>query len=179
MTGLVQNRELKHYCADFRGVRRVLRAIGARRGWTRTQVDTYFRVPEWGDRRWRLKLRVERGRRTLVAYTDEFLAEQRLVQYAVVEVAHPAVGRVLASSLGVSAVVRKRREQWRSGTTLFNLDTIDGVGRVFEVEVRVHNAEQAAAQIVEYRALFGPHLGPPVLASNEDLLAARSESSRP
>ena len=179
MTGLVQNRELKHYCADFRGVRRVLRAIGARREWTRTQVDTYYKVPARDGRRWRLKLRVERGRRTLVAYTDEFRDGSRSVEYAVVDVAHPAVGQALASSLGVSAVVRKRREQWASGTTLFNLDTIEGVGRVFEVEVRADEVEQAAARIAEYRALFGPHLGPPVLASNEDLLTGRPGGSRP
>ena len=187
MPEFASNRELKHYCPDFRPVRRVLRGLGARREPPRTQVDTYYRLPEQpGDwlpeqpgyrlpeqpgRRWRLKLRVERGRRTLVHYADAYDADVRSVRYALADVPDPAIGRMLESALGVSAVVRKRREQWHAHRTLFNLDTIEGVGRVFEAEVAADDPAEAEALIARYRALFGPHLGPPVGASNEDLLA--------
>ena len=171
MPDFANNRELKHYCPDFRPVRRALRARGARREPPRTQVDTYYRLPEQPGPRWRLKLRVERGRRTLVHYADSYDAGVRSVRYALVDVPDPAVGRMLASALGVSVVVRKRREQWHAPRTLFNLDTIDGVGNVFEAEVAADDQAEADALIARYRALFGAYLGPPVGASNEDLLA--------
>ncbi|MCH7656479.1 MAG: CYTH domain-containing protein [Chloroflexi bacterium] len=175
MPDFVNNRELKHYCPDFRPVRRVLRDLDARREPPRTQVDTYYRLPEQlqgqAGPRWRLKLRVERGRRTLVHYADSYDGDDRSVRYALAEVGDPAVGRMLASALGVSVVVRKRREQWHAHRTLFNLDTIEGVGRVFEAEVAADDPAEAEALIARYKALFGPYLGPPVGASNEDLLA--------
>ena len=195
MPDFANNRELKHYCPDFRPVRRALRALGARREAPRTQVDTYYRLPaqpvgrlpahpggrlpaqpggqlpEQPGPRWRLKLRVERGRRMLVHYADAYDADVRSVRYALADVPDPAVGRMLASALGVSVVVRKRREQWHAHRTLFNLDTIEGVGRVFEAEVAADDPAEAEALIARYRALFGAYLGPAVGASNEDLLA--------
>ena len=114
MPDFASNRELKHYCPDFRPVRRALRALGARREPPRTQVDTYYRLPPQPGQRWRLKLRVERGRRTLVHYADAYDAGVRSVRYALADVPDPAVGRMLASALGVSVVVRKRREQWHA-----------------------------------------------------------------
>ncbi len=171
MPDFVNNRELKHYCPDFRPVRRALRSLGARREPPRTQVDTYYRLPEQPGRRWRLKLRVERGRRTLVHYADSYDAGVRSVRYALADVPDPAVGRMLASALGVSVVVRKRREQWHAHRTLFNLDTIEGVGRVFEAEVAADDPAEADALIARYKELFGAYLGPPVGTSNEDLLA--------
>ena len=178
MPDFVNNRELKHYCPDFRPVRRALRSLGARREPPRTQVDTYYRLPEQPvgrlpeqpGQRWRLKLRVERGRRTLVHYADAYDAGVRSVRYALAGVPDPAVGRRLASALGVSVVVRKRREQWHAPRTLFNLDTIEGVGRVFEAEVAADDPAETEALIARYRTLFGAYLGPPVGMSNEDLL---------
>ena len=178
MPDFANNRELKHYCPDFRPVRRVLRSLGARREPPRTQVDTYYRLPAQPvgrlpaqpGPRWRLKLRVERGRRTLVHYADSYDAGLRSVRYALADVPDPAVGRMLAAALGVSVVVRKRREQWHAPRTLFNLDTIEGVGSVFEAEVAADDPAEAEALIARYQALFGPYLGPPVGASNEDLL---------
>ena len=170
MPDFANNRELKHYCPDFRPVRRVLRSLGARREPPRTQVDTYFRLPEQPGPRWRLKLRVERGRRTLVHYADAYDADVRSVRYALADVTEPAVGRMLAAALGVSAVVRKRREQWHAHRTLFNLDTIEGAGRVFEAEVAADDPAEAEALIARYKTLFGAYLGLPVGASNEDLL---------
>ena len=171
MPDFANNRELKHFCPDFRPVRRALRSLGARREPARTQVDTYFRLPAQPGPRWRLKLRVERGRRTLVHYADTYDADVRTVRYALADVPDPAVGRMLAAALGVSAVVRKRREQWHAHRTLFNLDTIEGVGSVFEAEVAADDPAEADALIARYQALFGAYLGPPVGTSNEDLLA--------
>jgi adenylate cyclase class IV len=164
------NREIKCYCADFRPVRRVLRGLGARLAGRVVQTDTYFKLPSRPSPaiHWRLKIRKESGRRTLIAYSDSYEGGTRDVRYRIVE-ATLETGRLLETTLGVSAVVRKRRERWTKGSTLFNLDTIAGVGTVFEAEIVVAPGFDAVARREEYVALFGPHLGEPILGSNEDL----------
>jgi adenylate cyclase class IV len=49
-----RNVELKARCGDLARAAAACERLGARRQWTRRQVDTYFAVPEG-----RLKLRVE------------------------------------------------------------------------------------------------------------------------
>ena len=167
-----QNQEIKCFCPDFRPVRRILRNLGAERVGRKTQTDTYFRLPpdqSQAEFR-RLKLRSERGRRQLIAYSDSYSAGFRDVRYRIVDGSR-ALGELLESTLGVSAVVRKRRERWTLGRTLFNLDTIDGIGTVFEAEVVLSNGG-GADEAGEYRRLFGPWLGAPILGSNEDLVSS-------
>ena len=48
----------------------------------------------------------------------------------------PMMGDVLEAALGISAIVRKRRELWRKDNVVFNLDTVEGVGQILEVEVQ-------------------------------------------
>jgi adenylate cyclase class 2 len=164
---VAHNEEIKRYCADFRPVRRVLRRIQARKVAVKRQVDTYFRVPG-GGRFDRLKLREERGKRELIGYADRYADGLRSVDYQIVPVAG-AVGELLAASVGVSVVVRKRRELWMLGQTRFNLDTIEGVGTVFETEV-VLDAEGPSGGAEHYLTLFEPYLGERIDGSNEDLL---------
>ena len=160
-----RNREIKRYCPDFRPIRRILRAIGAQRLAVKRQTDTYYRVPVG-----RLKLREEGGRRSLIAYADSYDGGLRAVRYRIADAQDAAVGPLLAEALGVSAVVRKRREVWREGRVLFNLDRIEGVGQVFETEVELRKGEDSQAETERLLSLAAPHLGDPIEASNEDLL---------
>lgn len=162
------NRELKHYCPDFRPVRRLLRQIGAVAYGEQRQVDYFYHLPD-GSRR--LKLRVQHGGQTLIYYYDRYGQKSRSVEFQLFEVRDPQLRRVLETALGVRAVVRKRRELWMKGTTKFHLDRVDGVGQVFEVEIAARRGDGAARQLARYRELFGPHLGEPIVGSNEDLLA--------
>src|SRR3972149_2079332 len=83
--------------------------------------------------------------------------------------------RPIRVALGVRAVVRKRREVWKKDNATFNLDRVDGVGKVFEVEVEVTDGTGEGGQIDHYRELFGAYLGAEIAGSNEDLVAGRSE----
>jgi len=165
-----RNREIKRSCADFRPIRRILKRIGATRLNVRTQVDTFFRLPPGpeGEPR-RLKLRIENRRRQLIYYEDRYDGGLRSVRYQLADVYSAAVGPLLETALGVSAVVRKRRERWHKGDTLFNLDTVERLGTVFEAEVVLMPEDDPDAVVAEYLALFGPYLGEPILGSNEDL----------
>lgn len=68
------------------------------------------------------------------------------------------------------AVVRKQRELWRKDNVIFNLDTGEGVGQVFEVEVMAQEGAEIETQLAENRRRFGPYLGPDISGSNEDLV---------
>ncbi len=80
----------------------------------------------------------------------------------------PQVQVVLEAALGVRAVVRKQRELWRKDNVIFNLDTGEGVGQVFEVEVMAQEGAEIETQLAENRRPFGPYLGPDISGSKED-----------
>ena len=72
-----------------------------------------------------------------------------------------------------------RKEKRRSSTTVsarkknnavFNLDTVEDVGQIFEVEAQARDNWDPDQQVQEYRRLFGPHLGQDIVGSNEDLV---------
>ena len=159
-----RNREIKRFCPDFRPVRRVLRAIGAERVGVKRQLDTYYRVATG-----RLKVREEGGRRELIAYADAYGGGLRSSRYRVADARDRAIGALLAEALGVSAVVRKRREVWRSGRTRFNLDRVEGIGQVFEAEIGLADGEDGQAEAERLLVLLAPHLGEAIEGSNEDL----------
>ena len=67
------NREIKHFCLDFRPIRKILRTIEAVSLGRRKQVDYFYNLPDasntLGARR--LKLRVEHRSTYLVYYYDK------------------------------------------------------------------------------------------------------------
>ncbi|MBM3939974.1 MAG: class IV adenylate cyclase [SAR202 cluster bacterium] len=167
-----RNREIKRRCADFRPVRRQLRALGAVRDHVALQIDTLYRLPgrdKNGPPR-RLKLRRERGTRRLIYYEDTYDEGLRAVRYQIVEVRDEAITRLLEAALGISTTVRKRRERWHLGNTLFNLDRVEGVGPVFEAEVVLGPDEDPDEHVRRYLTLFGPYLGEALETSNEELV---------
>lgn len=87
----------------------------------------------------------------------------------------PRTAELLEAALGSRVVVRKQRELWRKDN-VSNLDTVEGVGRVLEVEVQVKDGYDIDAQVNEYRRLFSPCLGGNISGSDEDLVMA---SKRP
>lgn len=174
------NREIKAYCPDFTPVRQALRDTGATFVEVKAQTDFYYHLPatgnpatgnEAGTRR--LKLRIERGQGQLIYYYDRQEKGARTSNFRLWDVADSPVKEMLDAALGIRAVVRKERELWRQENVVFNLDTVEGIGPVFEVEVKSEGEYDVDAQVAEYRRLFGPYLGDDILGSNEDLLPNR------
>lgn len=166
---MAENVEIKRSCEDFLPVRRMLRQLGAREVVTKRQVDTYLRLPDGGEQRFRrLKVREEQRKVRLIGYQDSYEGGLRQVDYQVHDITRPAKD-LLVGSLGILAVVKKRRELWKLGTTRFHLDTVEGVGRIFEVEVAKTPGEDSD-DVQRYLRLFEPYLGGPVEASNADLV---------
>ena len=168
------NREIKAYCPDFAPVRAILRAGSAEFVEVKEQVDHYYRIPpadEDGGTR-RLKLRVEKGKGTLIYYWDRHEAGARTSRYQLAEADDPLIGELLESALGARAVVRKQRELWCKDNVVFNLDRVEGVGQILEVEVLAEDNCDIDALAKEYRRLFAPCLGSYTIGSNEDLVSA-------
>ena len=170
------NREIKAYCPDFAPVRQILGDLGAVFVEVKEQVDFYYHLPAGmsseGTRR--LKLRVEKGKGELIYYCDRQEGSARTSQFQTWETDDPGIGAVLNSALGTRAVVRKQRELWEKDNVVFNLDTVQEVGRILEVEVQQKDGYDIDAQVDDYRDLLGPHLGDDIVGSNEDLIVADS-----
>ena len=166
------NRELKAYCEDFGTVRQLLRDCGAVFVEVKEQEDHYYHLPvgNSADGTRRLKLRFESGKGELIYYCDRQEAGARSSRFQMAEANDMRIGEALAAALGVRAVVRKRRELWRKDNVIFNLDTVEGVGRILEVEVQDADGCDVDAQVDEYRNLFAPCLGDYISGSNEDLV---------
>ena len=173
------NREIKAYCPDFAPVRELLRELGATFIEVKEQIDHYFHLPDVGEEEGtrRLKLRVESGERQLIYYWDRQETNTRISRFQLWEVHDPQVVEMLNAALGSRVIVRKKRELWRKDNIIFNLDTVEDVGQIFEVEAQAEDGRDIEAQVEECRRRFGPYLGPYIACSNEDLVIA-SDSRR-
>ena len=171
------NREIKAYCPDFGPVRQILRDKGAVFVETKEQVDRYYHLPELGEGEGirRLKLRTESERSELIYYRDYQEADSRVSHFQLWQMPDPKIIEVLESALGVRVVVRKRRELWHKDNIKFNLDEVEGVGRIFELEAQDKDGHEIEEQVEEYRRLLVPHIGPYITGSNEDLVRSDSE----
>ena len=167
-----QNRKIKAYCPDFAPIRRLLGELDAAFVEIKEQVDFYYNLPESGDGEGtrRLKLRVEHGQRQIIYYYDRQENGARSSQFQLWYLGDPQIKDVLDAALGVRAVVHNNRKLWRKDNAIFNLDSVEDIGHVFEVEVQHDGVRDIEAQVQEYRRIFGPYLGGIIEGSNEDLV---------
>ena len=168
------NRELKAFCPDFTPVRQALRDIGAEFVEVKEQVDYFYYLPGSGDDAGtrRLKLRVEGVGTHVIYYYDRQENGGRTSRFQIWGVDNGQVKEILDTALGIRVIVRKQRELWQQDNTIFNLDTVEGVGQVFEAEVQEWEGRDIDAQLREYRQRFDPYLGKHIEGSNEDLVDA-------
>ena len=171
------NREIKAYCPDFGPVRQVLRDKGAVFIETKEQVDRYYHLPEHGDVEGtrRLKLRTEGEKSELIYYRDYYENDARVSHFQLWPMLDHGTTEVLETVVGKRVVVRKRRELWHKDNIKFNLDDVEGVGRIFELEAQEMDGHDIDAQVEEYRRLLLPHIGGYITGSNEDLVRSSSE----
>lgn len=170
------NLELKHFCKDFKPIRKILKNVGARKITTKKQKDYFFNLPQIKDKNVapRLKFRIDdtyalifykRNKFSPRGHTPSsisllFLKDAKLIPF-------------LKRALGVRTIVEKKRELWKKGNTVFHLDTIKGVGNIFEIEVWTSpkTIQKDHLKFTEYRKKLIPHLSRVVLDSNEDLIS--------
>ena len=169
------NLELKHYCTDFKRVRAVLKQLGASKEIVKQQKDYFFALPINKDRTApRLKLRIEGAAKTLIYYErpDFVKAKDTASQVKLYTLENASLLPLLEQALGVTAIVEKKREVWRKDHTVFHLDTVKGVGTIFEIELQKRGkiTEQDKKLFSSYQAKLLPVLGEVIKGSNVDLV---------
>ena len=154
----MQNIEVKSPLHDPEKTEIRLCALGARKMWTRRQVDTFFRVPS--ESGW-LKLRESEGRPAeLISYERSTgYAGPRPSNYDIVIVKDPPTWkRLLGRVVPVEIVVEKERTLWIYEHTRIHLDRVQDLGQFIELETVVdeRSFEEARAEterVVEALAL--------------------------
>jgi len=163
-------RAVKRFCPDFRPIRHALGTLGVSFQRNCCQIDYVFLVP--GNESRRVKLRIENEKQFVYLY-DRDQPDYSPNDFQLFELNDPRIKDIIAAILPTRAVVRKEREEWQDGNAVFHLDTIEGIGRVFEIEVI--RADQGSNPGIDvYEKHLGPLLGEAIKVSNEDLLAART-----
>ena len=173
------NREIKAYYPDFGPGRQILSDSGTIFIATMEQVDRYYRLPDLIDGKGtpRFKLRKEGGRSELIYYRDYYENDTRVSHFQLWPMPDHGTIEVLDAALGIRVVVRKQRELWHRDNIKFNLDDVDGVGRIFELEAQEMDGHDIDANLEEYRSLLLPHIGAYITGSNEDLVKSSSEGA--
>lgn len=119
------------------------------------QVDTYFNVSGG-----RLKLREGNIENALIHYEREDFAGAKSSHVLLYQhQPDKTLKNILIKTLGVKAVVDKRRKIYFIENVKFHFDTVEGLGTFVEVEAIDRDGnigkENLQAQCDEYAALFG------------------------
>ncbi len=168
------NLELKCYCPDFSKVRNVLKQIGAKKEIVKNQKDYFFELPASKKNSPRLKLRIEGKDKTLVYYERPDFTKNKgaVADIKLYDVNDNDLFPFLEKVLGVKAIVEKKREVWRKENTVFHLDTVKKVGKIFEIELQKKDKinEKDRAIFESYKQKLEPFLGKIIKGSNVDLV---------
>jgi predicted adenylyl cyclase CyaB len=168
-----RNVEIKAVTRDPLGLRARALALADTPVQVIEQVDTFF-VTDTG----RLKLRAfADGTGELIHYERPDAEGPKTSRYALAPTGDAAaLAAVLAASLPVRGVVRKRRELLLAGRTRIHLDTVDGLGSFLELEVVLADGEtvdDGQAEARRLMAALGVEPDDLVKGAYIDLLEAR------
>jgi predicted adenylyl cyclase CyaB len=168
------NFEFKARLKNEQQVRVALKRLHARFIGTDHQIDTYFRVPSG-----RLKVREGRLENALIFYQRSNVRRAR--QAAVEMMLLPrrnSLRAILARSLGILAVVDKRREIYFVKNVKIHLDRVRRLGKFLEVEAisRAGDVKKIRSQARQFQKVFGITAKDIVAESYSDLILAKSPS---
>ena len=134
------------------------------------QVDTYFNVPTG-----RLKLREGNIENTLIRYHRENTAGSKASDVLLYHLKPDlSLKEILINTLGIKAVVNKRRRIYFIDNVKFHFDTVEGLGTFIEVEAidkdGTIGAEKLQSQCDHYAALFNIKQGEFIAVSYSDMV---------
>lgn len=166
-----RNLELKARYPDLERAHRLAHQLGAEPRGTLHQRDTYFHTPKG-----RLKLR-ETARETaqLIAYLRPDHLRARTSRYHLVPVPEPEqLAAALEATLGIRAVVEKRRDLFLYRNVRIHLDDVSALGTFLEFEAVLAPDDSEADAIdllADLRRTFGISDDLLLAGSYADLLA--------
>ncbi len=145
----MKNLELKARYEDLHRAEKIAQDLGAKFQWEAVQRDTFFRVPNG-----RLKLREVAGKTAeLIGYVRPDEKQAKWSDYEILPVETPEkLKSILSRSLGVLAVVQKKRKLFLLKNARIHLDEVQELGHFLEFEVVISNSaqEKSASDFMEF-----------------------------
>ncbi len=141
------NLELKARCEHNKKLSAGIQRLNARDGGILMQTDTYFHF-----RPGRLKLREIKGSRAeLILYRRPNKAQNRFSNFRRIPVRDPrSLKRILAASIGVRTVVRKKRRLYLFRNARIHIDNVEKLGTFIEFEVMVTKGRRQAKNLLSF-----------------------------
>ena len=129
---MAQNVEIKARINNYSRLAEFISKIAEEGPVLLSQEDTFFHSPHG-----RLKLRkFSENQGELIFYKRDNLPGPKLSEYQILPTNNPILLRnILAASLGVIGVVRKKRTLFKIAQTRIHLDHVEGLGDFLELEV--------------------------------------------
>jgi len=165
------NFEFKARLNNEQQIRAALKSLQARFVGTDHQIDTYFRVPSG-----RLKVREGRLENALIFYRRSNVRRARQARVEMMLLPRRnSLRAILARSLGILAVVDKRREIYFVKNVKIHLDRVHRLGKFLEVEAisRTDDVKKIRSQARQFQELFGVTAKDIVAESYSDLILAK------
>ncbi len=140
----MKNIELKIGVKKFKTVVLLLKKIGAHRKSVLIQKDTYFNCDNG-----RLKLRETNNKFfELIKYSRPDKCSSKLSNYEIEKLTRGQMRKKktgLGHTLGIVAVVDKKRDLWMAGHTRIHLDSVKKLGKFLELETVISNISEKSA----------------------------------
>jgi predicted adenylyl cyclase CyaB len=129
---LAQNVEIKASIKNYFRLADIVSKLADEGPSLLNQEDTFFNCPHG-----RLKLRkFSENQGELIFYKRDNLPGPKLSEYQILPTNNPVLLRnIMAASLGVVGVVRKKRTLFKIAQTRIHLDHVEGLGDFLELEV--------------------------------------------
>lgn len=164
------NIEIKAKCLNHEKIREILKSRNADFKGVDHQIDTYFKVPNG-----RLKLREGNIENDLIFYERENVEgskQSKIILYK--NEKDSSLKSILEKSIGVLAVVDKKREIYFIENVKFHIDTVEQLGTFMEIEARDEEGNIGREKLKEqcdfYMEIFGIKEGDLIAESYSDLI---------
>lgn len=168
------NIEIKAKCKDYNKIREILKSKNARFIGIDHQIDTYFRVNNG-----KLKLRQGNIENRLLYYDREDKEGPKQSNVSMYD-SNPgsSLKELLTKSLGILAVVDKKREIYWIKNVKFHLDKVKNLGRFVEIEAIDYRGNIGKEKLLEqchfFLKLFNINEKDLLSVSYSDLLSKKS-----
>ncbi|WNQ08849.1 CYTH domain-containing protein [Paenibacillus aurantius] len=171
-------REAKYRCEDFQEIRKVLQDQQARYVTKKQQTDRIYKVPDplTGTYSKRIKVRKEEDKPFMV-YIYSRRDREVEIEFDYFELNDPSIVSMFDTLYGQPVLITKVREVWTKGHAIFHLDSVEGIGLIFEMELLESLVSSGAEEVDRLLQPFQPYLLEKIEGSNEDLLSGRDNRS--
>ncbi|WP_199617580.1 CYTH domain-containing protein [Paenibacillus alkalitolerans] len=168
------NREAKYYCDDFSQIREILSRINARFVTMKQQEDYIFKIYDTLTKTnsKRIKVRIENEESYLV-YVYCRRDQETNIEFDYYQVKDGQIISIFTSLYGEAIRINKVREVWSKDNVVFHLDTVEGIGKIFEIELLKSGINQNNEDLDGYKQLFQSYLLKKIEGSNEDLVSGK------